>query len=288
MIKQKKFKIAYNLISNHNLPTTSADYWEAEWTAGWIALRFMDDPKVGYAHFENLYKNVTQPVTISRATYWLGMAADAMGNKQKAIEWYKLTLESFGWFDERYNSCLKLFELTKNEDYLVRSFHFNPNRIEGIYRLIQKYCCNGEYSIAWNYYRWIQNYYENNYSYDELSTKLFAKTLEYTFYLPYYMIIVSENMKMYETGNKMYSIIFSRMEDTLIAGKWWINNLIFNVQFFKDVKFEKYLIFLKNNNIFVESMKKYNTDTILFYTGFSKELWNISYTKTNALLGVCL
>ena len=91
MIKQKKFKIAYNLIANHNLPTTSSDYWEAEWTAGWIALRFMDEPKVGYAHFENLYKNVTQPVTISRATYWLGMAADAMGNKQKAIEWYKMS-----------------------------------------------------------------------------------------------------------------------------------------------------------------------------------------------------
>jgi soluble lytic murein transglycosylase len=91
MIKQKKFEIAYNLIANHNLPTTSSDYWEAEWTAGWIALRFMDEPKVGYAHFENLYKNVAQPVTISRATYWLGMAADAMGNKQKAIEWYKMS-----------------------------------------------------------------------------------------------------------------------------------------------------------------------------------------------------
>jgi len=91
MIKQKKFEIAYNLIANHNLPTTSSDFWEAEWTAGWIALRFMDEPKVGYAHFENLYKNVTQPVTISRATYWLGMAADAMGEKQKAIEWYKMS-----------------------------------------------------------------------------------------------------------------------------------------------------------------------------------------------------
>jgi GR25 family glycosyltransferase involved in LPS biosynthesis len=232
------------------------------------------------------YLAVSEKNSISnRYVYYCANSYCDAGVYNKAIEWYKLTLESFGWFDERYNSCLKLFELTKNEDYLVRSFHFNPNRIEGIYRLIQKYCCNAEYSIAWNYYRWIQDYYENNYSYNELSTKLFAKTLEYTFYLPYYMIIVSENMKMYETGNKMYSIIFSRMEDTLIAGKWWINNLIFNVQFFKDVKFEKYLIFLKNNNIFVESMKKYNTDTILFYTGFSNELWNISYTKTNALGG---
>lgn len=90
MLKQKKYKDAYALIANHNLPKTAADYWEAEWTAGWIALRFLDKPKEAYPHFENLYKNVSQPVTISRATYWLGMTEQARGNDKKAIEWYKL------------------------------------------------------------------------------------------------------------------------------------------------------------------------------------------------------
>lgn len=89
MMKQKKYKIAYTLIRSHNLPTTSSDFWEAEWTSGWIALRFLDRPKEAYAHFENLQKNVLQPVTISRAVYWLGMAAQAAGDKNKAIEWYK-------------------------------------------------------------------------------------------------------------------------------------------------------------------------------------------------------
>ena len=89
MIKQKKYKHAYKLFSEHNLPKTSADFWEAEWTSGWIALRFLDKPKDGYAHFANLYRNVNQPVTLSRATYWLGMAAEAAGDKQQATEWYK-------------------------------------------------------------------------------------------------------------------------------------------------------------------------------------------------------
>lgn len=91
MIKQKKYKIAYKLMAPHNLPKTSSDFWEAEWSAGWIALRFLDDSKTAYAHFENLYKNVSQPVTLSRATYWLGMAAEASGNKQQAIDWYKMS-----------------------------------------------------------------------------------------------------------------------------------------------------------------------------------------------------
>ncbi|MBM3579350.1 MAG: lytic transglycosylase domain-containing protein [Alphaproteobacteria bacterium] len=89
MIKQKNYKAAYRLIAPHNLPKTSPDFWEAEWTTGWIALRFLGKPKDAYSHFANLYRNVTQPVTLSRATYWLAMAAGALGDKQQAIDWYK-------------------------------------------------------------------------------------------------------------------------------------------------------------------------------------------------------
>ena len=89
MLKQKKYKMAYVLMAMHSLPESHADYWEAEWTAGWISLRFLDEPKVAYQHFENLHKNVSQPVTLARSNYWLGMAAQNMGNKDKAIEWFK-------------------------------------------------------------------------------------------------------------------------------------------------------------------------------------------------------
>lgn len=89
MMKEKKYKLAYKLISRHNLPTTSSDFWEAEWTAGWIALRFLDEPKQAYRHFETLRKNVVQPVTLARASYWLGMTSEAMGDSEKAAEWYR-------------------------------------------------------------------------------------------------------------------------------------------------------------------------------------------------------
>jgi soluble lytic murein transglycosylase len=90
MIKQKKYKAAYKLIEKHNLPTTSSDFWEAEWMSGWIALRFLDKPKDAFERFENLYRNVSQPVTLSRAAYWLGMASEGMGDKKKAASWYKV------------------------------------------------------------------------------------------------------------------------------------------------------------------------------------------------------
>jgi hypothetical protein len=42
------------------------------------------------------------------------------------------------------------------------------------------------------------------------------------------MIIVSEKLKDYSTSIKMYLIIFEKCTS---PGNWWINNLIFNLQF---------------------------------------------------------
>lgn len=90
LIKSKNYKAAYKILSNHGLKAGSNDFADAEWTAGWVALRFLDKPKIAYNHFNNLYLNVTYPVSLSRAAYWLGMASNAMGDKPKAIDWYKV------------------------------------------------------------------------------------------------------------------------------------------------------------------------------------------------------
>ena len=90
MIKQKKYKIAYQIFANHNLSINSSDFWEAEWTAGWIALRFIDKAQIAQNHFDYFYKNVSQPVTLARGAYWLGMSYEAQKQKNKAIEWYKI------------------------------------------------------------------------------------------------------------------------------------------------------------------------------------------------------
>ena len=90
MLKTGNYKKSYQIISNHNLPTTSSDYWEAEWTAGWVALRFLDEPKDALKHFLQMKNNVSQPVTISRALYWEAMCYEAMDEKSKAIETFKI------------------------------------------------------------------------------------------------------------------------------------------------------------------------------------------------------
>lgn len=89
LLKKNDGGDAYKIAANNELSESSKKYWEAQWTAGWVALRFMDEPQIAYGHFQKLYDHVKQPVTIARATYWLGMAAQASGNEDLALKWYK-------------------------------------------------------------------------------------------------------------------------------------------------------------------------------------------------------
>ena len=78
---------AYRVIADHRMQD-GANLAEAEFTAGWIALRFLHDPQHAYEHFQRLYTAAKLPLTVSRGAYWAGRAADALGRSQEALDWY--------------------------------------------------------------------------------------------------------------------------------------------------------------------------------------------------------
>jgi len=80
--------VAYRLASEHRQKPGSAAYAEAEWLAGWIALRFLDNSQQALDHFTRLYENVRYPISLSRAAYWAGRALDKAGQPQEAQAWY--------------------------------------------------------------------------------------------------------------------------------------------------------------------------------------------------------
>lgn len=79
---------AYRIAANHGL-LDSKNLSEAEWLAGWIALRFRNDPRAARDHFEKLYTSVRFPVSLARGAYWLGRAHEAMGETDTAIQRYE-------------------------------------------------------------------------------------------------------------------------------------------------------------------------------------------------------
>lgn len=79
--------IAYKLVDNPG-QASGATLAEAEWLAGWIALRFLNDPTKAIKHFINLHDNARYPVTMSRGAYWAGRAAEAKKDPALAKQWY--------------------------------------------------------------------------------------------------------------------------------------------------------------------------------------------------------
>lgn len=82
-------RTAYKLVSTHGLPggVKKAD---AEFLAGWIALRYLDDPYAAFSHFSALYDFVSYPISRARGAYWTGRAAEAAGKNEIARQWYRV------------------------------------------------------------------------------------------------------------------------------------------------------------------------------------------------------
>lgn len=87
-LKASDFDTAYRLTAPHGM-TSGADFAEAEWLAGWIALRHLNDAERAVRHFERLGGGVSTPISLSRAHYWRGRALTELGNQAEAEAAYR-------------------------------------------------------------------------------------------------------------------------------------------------------------------------------------------------------
>jgi soluble lytic murein transglycosylase len=79
---------AYRIASRHGI-TAGEDQADAEFLAGWIALRYMKDPDTALAHFAKLNTAATSRTDKARAGYWIGRAYAAAGDKGSAGKFYR-------------------------------------------------------------------------------------------------------------------------------------------------------------------------------------------------------
>lgn len=88
LLSKKNYDDAYALARGHAL-TKGSDYADAEWLAGWIALRNLKKRDKAIFHFKRMLEAVKSPVSIARGEYWLGRSYEAQGKKDEAIKWYE-------------------------------------------------------------------------------------------------------------------------------------------------------------------------------------------------------
>jgi soluble lytic murein transglycosylase len=82
-------RLAYEVVDAAALPKDENYRAERHFTAGWIALRFLREPGAALSHFARIAEGVTNPITLARAFYWQGRAAEALGREQDARSFYR-------------------------------------------------------------------------------------------------------------------------------------------------------------------------------------------------------
>ena len=119
-INKKRFAEAYGLLINHGV-LDSGNLAEAEWHAGWLALRFLNKPEAAVQHFKTMHEGVNYPISKSRAAYWVGKAYEQLGKDQNAKDWYKKS----SVFNTTFYGQLASAKINKNDFKVKNSYTFS-------------------------------------------------------------------------------------------------------------------------------------------------------------------
>ncbi len=88
MMRQGKPATAYKLAAQHGL-SEGSDFADLEWLAGYLSLRYLDNPEAALTHFLAFRSAVVTPISLGRAGYWEGRALEDLGRETEALAAYQ-------------------------------------------------------------------------------------------------------------------------------------------------------------------------------------------------------
>jgi soluble lytic murein transglycosylase len=92
LIRDGMFEDAYRLAAAHGMER-GVDFADAEFLSGWLALTRLGRAEDALIHFEQLEAGVRTPVSLSRALYWQGRAAETAGQLELARDRFMAAAE---------------------------------------------------------------------------------------------------------------------------------------------------------------------------------------------------
>jgi soluble lytic murein transglycosylase len=115
MLDVGEHRSAYLIARDAALPARDIYKTEQEFTAGWIALRFLHDPATAAQHFARIGVGSVNPTGLARAGYWQGRAAEAAGRNQEARTAYSAAAQhSTSYYGQLARAKLGLPQLEIN------------------------------------------------------------------------------------------------------------------------------------------------------------------------------
>ncbi len=96
-LKANKPKLAYEIVRDAG-PLSINELNDQTFMAGWIAMRYLKDVKQGEKHFADLARTADGPITRGRSHYWIGRAAEALGEPERARTNYEVAAREIDTF----------------------------------------------------------------------------------------------------------------------------------------------------------------------------------------------
>lgn len=203
-----------------------------------------------------------------RYSFYCAQSYKDAGHREKSIEWYKKRISHGGWNQEVYYSYITIGQLYAEMNniesafyYWALSFNVDPERCEGIYYIIKHCRENGNFQLAFHYYKWVENNKTHN-----LLNKLFVTEDVYKYLLDYEFTIIACYVNQDKLVIPSFHTLFKCANAIHISLKENIvNNLQFYLNFIDCIAenlpfFYDYLAFVKQIYLEAGSLKKHIID----------------------------
>lgn len=87
-LRDDNYKLAYTLVRDAG-QLSANPLKEQRFMAGWIAMRYLNDPQSALGHFQAMREAADGPLSRSKSNYWVGRTLDALGRKAEARKAYE-------------------------------------------------------------------------------------------------------------------------------------------------------------------------------------------------------
>ncbi|MDR1910587.1 MAG: lytic transglycosylase domain-containing protein [Holosporales bacterium] len=84
LIRTKRFQEAYQILARAAFPVKECEYADAQFLAGWVALRRLKQPKVALQHFSAIEKHSQNHRYQAHALYWKARALEQLKRRKEA------------------------------------------------------------------------------------------------------------------------------------------------------------------------------------------------------------
>ena len=192
-----------------------------------------------------------------RYSFYTAQSYRDANNKEKALLWYKKRIDFKDWNQEVYFSHYMigilyrdLGEIEKALYYWALALDVDEERIECQYEIISHYRKLGEWNLAYNNFKMI----ENKYIKVNLNDKLFTFYNIYNFLIDYELSIISYHVNKIDEGIKNYKKLF-------LLGK--------------DIGIDLQINVLDNFSFYIDHVK-FDIDLFESYCNFIKSIYNIT------------